>query len=100
MGQVCFYQRARIRILSSDVLVLNHSLFFSLLGDEGREEDEPREEEGGLFKNDFVILDEAHNIGPVASKHMGLSISSGQVRFNLQRLWNSKTSKGLLGVSR
>ena len=100
MGQVCFYQRARIRILSSDVLVLNHSLFFSLLGDEGREEDEPREEEGVLFKNDFVILDEAHNIGPVASKHMGLSISSGQVRFNLQRLWNSKTNKGLLGVLR
>ena len=53
-----------------------------------------------LFKNDFVILDEAHNIGPVASRHMGLSVSSGQVQFNLQRLWNPKTGKGLLGLLR
>ena len=29
---VCFFQRARNRILSSDVLVLNHTLFFTLLG--------------------------------------------------------------------
>ena len=100
MGQACFFQRARSRVLSADVLVLNHSLFFSLLGDDGREDDEPREEEGVLFKNDFVILDEAHNVGPVASRHMGVSVSSGQVRFNLQRLWNPKTNKGLLGLLR
>ena len=30
---VCFFQRARNRILSSDVVVLNHTLFFTLLGD-------------------------------------------------------------------
>src|ERR1043166_8910239 len=29
---VCFFQRARNRILSSDVLVLNHTLSFTLLG--------------------------------------------------------------------
>ena len=96
MGQTCFYQRARSRILSSDLLVLNHSLFFSLLGEESDEENN----EGVLFNNDFVILDEAHNVGHVASKHMGMSVSSGQVRFNLQRLWNPKTGKGLLGLLR
>ena len=32
---VCFFQRARNRILSSDVLVLNHTLFFTLLGRPG-----------------------------------------------------------------
>lgn len=59
---VCFFQRARNRILSSDVLVLNHTLFFTLLG--GLEE----ETEGGiLFKNDFVIFDEAHQVESVAS---------------------------------
>src|SRR6516225_10775897 len=31
-GAVCFFQRARQRILSADVLVLNHTLFFTLLG--------------------------------------------------------------------
>ena len=29
---VCFFQRARNRIFSADVLVLNHTLFFTLLG--------------------------------------------------------------------
>src|SRR6266545_7940840 len=29
---ICFFQRARHRILSAEVLVLNHTLFFTLLG--------------------------------------------------------------------
>jgi ATP-dependent DNA helicase DinG len=92
---ICFFQRARNRILSSDVLVLNHTLFFTLLG--GIEE----EAEGGiLFRNDFVIFDEAHQMEHVASKHIGLSVSRGQVRYNLNRLWNPHTEKGLLATLR
>jgi ATP-dependent DNA helicase DinG len=92
---VCFFQRARSRILSADVLVLNHTLFFTLLG--GLEE----EVAGGiLFKNDFVIFDEAHTMEAVASKHIGLSVSSGQVRWALHRLWNPRTEKGLLATLR
>jgi ATP-dependent DNA helicase DinG len=92
---ICFFQRARNKFLSSDVLVLNHTLFFTLLG--GIEE----EQEGGiLFKNDFVIFDEAHTIENVASKHIGLSVSSGQVRYALNRLWNPRTEKGLLATLR
>jgi len=90
---VCFFQRARNKILSADVLVLNHTLFFTLLG--GIEE----EIEGGiLFKNDFVIFDEAHQMEQVASKHIGLSVSSGQVRYALNRLWNPGTKKGLFAT--
>jgi ATP-dependent DNA helicase DinG len=90
---VCFFQRARQRILSADVLVLNHTLFFTLLG--GLEE----EIEGGiLFRNDFVVFDEAHLMEQVASKHIGLSISSGQMRYAVQRLWNPRTEKGLLAT--
>jgi ATP-dependent DNA helicase DinG len=92
---ICFFQRARNRILSADVLVLNHTLFFTLLG--GVDEDH----EGGiLFKNDFVIFDEAHTVEQVASRHVGLSISSGQMRWALNRLWNPKTQKGLLATLR
>jgi ATP-dependent DNA helicase DinG len=92
---VCFFQRARKRILSADVLVLNHTLFFTLLG--GMDEDA----EGGiLFKNDFVIFDEAHQVESVASRHIGLSVSSGQLRYALQRLWNPRTEKGLLATLR
>ena len=92
---VCFFQRARNRILSSDVLVLNHTLFFTLLGGVGEDMD------GGiLFKNDFVIFDEAHTVEQVASRHIGLSVSSGQVRYALNRLWNPRTEKGLLATLR
>ena len=92
-GAVCFFQRARQRILSADVLVLNHTLFFTLLGT--LEE----EVEGGiLFRNDFVVFDEAHLMEHVASKHIGVSVSSGQMRYAVQRLWNPRTEKGLLSV--
>ncbi|MBI5385485.1 MAG: DEAD/DEAH box helicase, partial [Verrucomicrobia bacterium] len=93
---MCFFQRARNRIMSADVVVLNHTLFFTLLG--GLSEDAA---EGGiLFKNDFVIFDEAHTVESVASKHIGLSVSSAQLRWALNRLWNPKTEKGLLATMR
>jgi ATP-dependent DNA helicase DinG len=92
-GRPCFFQKARAQILQSDVLVLNHTLFFMHLGGL---EDEPS---GGiLFKNDFVVFDEAHTVEQVASKHIGSGVSSAQVIYTLQRLWNSKSEKGLIGV--
>lgn len=92
-GSPCFFQRARAQILQADVLVLNHTLFFMHLGGV---EDEPS---GGiLFKNDFVVFDEAHTVEQVASKHIGTGVSSAQVRYSLQRLWNPATEKGLLGM--
>lgn len=92
---ICFFQRARNKIVSADVVVLNHTLFFTLLP--GVDEDQ----DGGiLFKNDFVIFDEAHTVENVASKHIGLSVSSGQLRYSLNRLWNPRTEKGLLATLR
>ncbi len=94
-NEACFFQRARKRILSADVVVLNHTLFFTLLGGV------PEEPEGGvLFKNDFVIFDEAHTVEQVAARHIGLGVGSGQVRYALQRLWNPRTQKGLLATLR
>ncbi len=94
-GSTCFFQRARQRILGADVLVLNHTLFFTLLN--GVDE----EQEGGvLFKNDFIIFDEAHTVEQVAARHIGVSVSSGQLRYSLQKLWNPRTEKGLLATLR
>jgi len=93
-GAPCFFQRVRSRIMSADVLVLNHTLFFMHLG--GLEED--TDDTGVLFKNDFVIFDEAHTVEEVAARHIGLSVSNAQLRFNLQRLWNERTGKGLLAT--
>ena len=59
------------------------------------------DQEGGiLFQNEFVIFDEAHTIESVASRHFGLSVSSAQVRWSLNRLWNPRTEKGLLATLR
>ena len=93
--EACFFQRVRNRILAADVLILNHTLFFTLLGTVD-------EDQGGgiLFKNDFVIFDEAHTMEQVASRHIGLSVSSTQLRWSLSRLWNPKTEKGLLATLR
>ncbi len=91
---ICFFQRARQRIMSADVLVLNHTLFFTLLG----ALDEDDADGGILFKNDFVVFDEAHTVEQVASRHIGLSVSNGQLRYTLHRLWNPHTQKGLLAT--
>jgi ATP-dependent DNA helicase DinG len=94
-GRPCFYQRARSDMLAADVLVLNHTLFFTLLGSQ---EEEPKG--GVLLKNDFVIFDEAHTVERVASGHIGIGVTNAQVRYGLQRLWHPKTRKGLLTVLR
>ena len=43
---------------------------------------------GVLFAKDFVILDEAHTIEDVASRHIGLEVSQLGLRRSLQRLYN------------
>lgn len=91
----CFYQRARRRILTADVVVMNHTLFFMHLG--------PAEEadgEGYIFANDFVIFDEAHTLEAIASRQIGLGISQFGLKYTLQRLYNARTKKGLFTVLR
>jgi ATP-dependent DNA helicase DinG len=93
----CFYQQARKRLLSADVIVLNHTLLFMLLG--GAEEQEERES-GYLFPNDFLILDEAHTMEQVASRQIGMAVSQYGLRSTIQRLYNARTRKGLFTVTR
>lgn len=88
----CFYQALRRRILSADMVVLNHALLFTLLG--GVDEGEDRAS-GILFSNDFVIFDEAHTLEDVASRHIGIEISQLGLKRSLQRLYNPRTRKGL-----
>ena len=93
----CFFQQARKRLLAADVIVVNHTLLFMLLG--GLEEQEERES-GYLFPNDFIIFDEAHTVEQVASRQIGISISQYGLRATIQRLYNARTKKGLFTVTR
>lgn len=88
----CFYQALRRRALSADIIILNHALFFTLLGGVGEQEGRGS---GLLYANDFAIFDEAHTVEDVASKHIGMEISQLGLRRNLQRLYNPRTKKGL-----
>ena len=93
----CFFQQARKRLLAADLIVLNHTLLFRLLG--GAEEQEERES-GFLFPNDFIIFDEAHTVEQVASRQIGIGISQYGLRSTIQRLYNARTRKGLFTVTR
>ena len=85
----CFYYQSRRRIDHARILIVNHALFFSDLA--------LRRTGASLLPDaDVVIFDEAHTLEEVASNHLGLSVSSGQVQYVLQKLFNDRTNKGLL----
>src|SRR5437588_7905599 len=93
----CFYQQARKRLLTSDVIVINHTLLFMLLGSPDQQEERAS---GYLFPNDFIIFDEAHTVEQVASRQIGIGISQYGLRSTIQRLYNARTRKGLFTVTR
>src|SRR5437762_8850843 len=93
----CFYQQARKRLLGADLIVLNHTLLFILLGSPDAQQER---ESGFLFPNDFIIFDEAHTMEQVASKQIGIGVSQYGLRSTIQRLYNARTRKGLFTVMR
>ena len=93
----CFYQRARRKFENAQVVVINHTLLFMLLG--GVEEQMERES-GFLFPDDFLILDEAHTVEQIASRQIGTVVSQYLLRATVQRLYNARSKKGLFTVTR
>ena len=93
----CFFQEARKAAADAKLVVVNHTLFFALLntGEMG-ENEEGEKLQGFLFPNDFAVLDEAHTVEQVAAVQLGLRISQAGLRFDLQRLYNPRTRKGML----
>ncbi|MBI3838611.1 MAG: DEAD/DEAH box helicase [Planctomycetia bacterium] len=85
----CFYYRARRRVQNAQVLIVNHALFFSDLA--------LRRSGASILPDyDVVIFDEAHNLESVASDHLGVNLSSGQIEYVLNKLYNERTNRGLL----
>ncbi|MBA3386262.1 MAG: DEAD/DEAH box helicase [Chthoniobacterales bacterium] len=93
----CFFQQARKRLLAADVIVVNHTLLFMVLGTPDEQEER---ESGYLFPNDFIVFDEAHTLEQVASRQIGITISQYGLRATVQRLYNPRTRKGLFTVTR
>ena len=93
----CFYQEVRKRVAEADIIVVNHTLFFTLLGSAQSEFQEKGQ--GFLFPNDFFVMDEAHTLEQVAARQLGLSLSQVGMKFNLHRLFNPRNKKGLFQVA-
>jgi ATP-dependent DNA helicase DinG len=70
----CFITAMHRRALESDIVIVNHHLFFADLA--------VREEAyGGILpKYSAVIFDEAHEIEDVAGQYFGMSVSNLQIR--------------------
>src|SRR5205823_11434545 len=73
----------------AQILVVNHALLFSDIALR-------RAGVSILPDYDVVILDEAHTVESVASDHLGISVTSGQIDYTLNKLYNDRTNKGLL----
>jgi len=87
--QNCFYFQARRRAAGAQLLVVNHALFFSDLA--------LRRQGVSLLPDyDAVVLDECHTVEAVAGDHLGIRLSSGQLDYLLNKLYNDRTQRGLL----
>ena len=92
--QNCFYAKARQRISGAQILIVNHSLLFS---DLALRMASTENSAGSILPSfDVLVFDEAHTMEQVAADHLGLSISQGAVDYNLNKLFNEKSQKGLL----
>ncbi len=69
----CFITKMHQKASESDLIIVNHHLFFADLA--------VKEDERGAIIPDYaaVIFDEAHEVEDVAGQYFGVSISSGQI---------------------
>ncbi|MDF2377239.1 MAG: helicase C-terminal domain-containing protein [Verrucomicrobiales bacterium] len=92
----CFYQEVKKQVAEADVLVVNHTLFFTLLNSQAEFTESG---EGFLFAGDFLIFDEAHTLEQVAARQLGINLTQIGMKFDLHRLFNPKNKKGLFAVA-
>ncbi len=69
----CFITRMHQKAAESDLIIVNHHLFFADLA--------VKEDERGAIIPDYnaVIFDEAHEVEDIAGQYFGVSISSAQI---------------------
>ncbi len=85
----CHYFQARRRASRAQLLIVNHAMFFSDLA--------LRRLGVALLPDyDAVVLDECHTIEAVAGDYLGIRVSSSQIDYQLNKLYNDRTQKGLL----
>lgn len=87
----CFFQKAKHNAYKSDIVILNHYLFFTLFNSASKDQ-----KKGFLYLNDFVIFDEGHKLEDAAAEMLVPKVSREIVKYHLLRLYNGKKKKGFL----
>jgi ATP-dependent DNA helicase DinG len=84
----CYFMNARQEMMDAQVLVVNHSLFFSELA---------LRAEGATILPPFgyAVFDEAHQMEQVASSHLGIRLSPYTVEFWLRRIYGNDRHRGI-----
>jgi len=97
----CFITEMRRRAMESDIIIVNHHLFFADLGIKQQADEAP--DAGILPDVGTVIFDEAHELEDVAGSYFGISVSNSRfdelcrdVEASLQR--NQMLSASLAGA--
>lgn len=93
----CFYQKAREEAANADVIVVNHTLLFTLMESV---EESMADFEGFIFDEDFLVIDEAHELEDIAANQLGIRVSQSSLIFDLNRLYDPKRKRGLLNTLR
>lgn len=88
----CYYQKARVEMRKSQIVIVNHSLLFALLSAGGLAPNA----KGILLPDDFLVIDEAHTTAEVATEHFGARISSYGLDRQLKSLFNPKRKSGVV----
>ncbi|MCA8951280.1 MAG: ATP-dependent DNA helicase [Planctomycetes bacterium] len=85
----CYWQRARRRMQTAQVLIVNHALYFADLA---------LRIAGASYlpAHRVVIFDEAHHLERVATESLGLRLGSRSVQWHLRRLHNRRSHRSLL----
>src|SRR5207237_9386009 len=73
----CFITEMHRRAMESDIIIVNHHLFFADLAIKQQAEDAP--DAGILPEAGIVIFDEAHELEDVAGSYVGISISAARL---------------------
>jgi Rad3-related DNA helicase/REP element-mobilizing transposase RayT len=87
----CFWQAARRRMRTGNLLIVNHALYFSDLALR-------MSGVNYLPKHDLLILDEAHTVEDVAGQHFGVKVSEAGLKYQLRALYDIKRGRGMLSA--
>jgi len=86
----CHWQRARRRMQTAQVLIVNHALYFADLA---------LRMAGASYlpAHRVVIFDEAHHLERVATESLGLRVGRSTIGWHLKRIHGRRNDRSLLG---